>query len=69
MKEYKAVETKYWEDGTMEDCVIEWAKENGYKVSRTKNFNLSVCIDKIVYEVVNYKVCKDGMVLVDLRVD
>lgn len=67
MNFFESVETTYWTDGTMEDCVLAWAKECGYKMGRAKNFRLTVKINQVIYEVVNYKPCKDGMVLIDLK--
>ena len=68
MKYFKSVETTYWITGTMEDCIIEWAKANNYKVSRSAHFNLTVKINQNIYEVINYKPCKDNMLLVDLKI-
>lgn len=63
----KSVETKYWEDGCMEDCVIDWAEEKGYKVGRNDKFQLTITICGKTYTVISYKVCSDNMILIDLR--
>lgn len=63
----KSIETKYLENGCMEDCVIDWAKEKGYKVRRNDKLQLTISLCGKTYIVVNYKVCNDGMILIDLK--
>lgn len=63
----KSVETKYFESGCIEDCVIDWAKEQGYKVRRNDKLQLTISISGKTYIVINYKVCSDNMILIDLK--
>ena len=63
----KSIETKYFESGCIEDCVIDWAKEQGYKVRRNDKLQLTISIRGKTYIVINYKVCSDNMILIDLK--
>lgn len=63
---FRAVETKHYENGSLEDCVIEWARWHGFKATRNNKLQLILRIGNKAYSVENYRVCKDKMILIDL---
>lgn len=63
---YKDIETTYLTHGCIADRVIDWATEQGYK-AYYHHFVLIIEMNNQRYSMVNFKVCNDGMILIDLQ--